>query len=433
MTGSIRLERGGFVPAVAATTVILVLFLFFAACARVEDENRITFALWGTPEQERAARELIRAFGEHDPEIEVELLVMGYGRYFDRLQAMMIGQVAPDVMMIGVNYYDEWLARGILLDVTDDFHELEKMGEVMPVAREAVERGGRIYGYPVNITGVVTCVNLDAFRQAGIDLPEDGQLSWEDIMEMAPRLSARHGDPNAPTDYAMILPSLIVFFWQEGLDLFDDPYDPAEVTINHPRAVAVIERIRELHRRGWVVPPEVGLDEGYRELFRDGRVAIFFDNLIGSLMFYDRTGFEWDILPFPEGSESNVSALGSMSLGIWSNSPNQEAARKFARFCASPEGARLNMRSQRWQPIYRKIAYGDEFRAMGPPPSMHRFSEMMEEGASRPILYAPGLQTVNRIFTDRMSQALSEPERPAEVILGGLEDDLNRWLSRQRQ
>lgn len=410
-----------------AATICFIL----GGCTRAPDENRITFALWGTPEQERAALELIRAFEEENPEIRVDLQVMGYGRYFDRLQAMMIGNVAPDVMMIGVNYYDEWAARGVLVEVTEDFRQLEEMGEVMPVPRDAVERDGRVYGYPVNITGVATCVNLDAFDQAGIELPEDGRLTWDEIMEIAPRLSSRRGNPDAPTDYAMIMPAPIVFFWQEGFDLFDDPHDPREVAINRPGAAEVLERIRKFHHEGWVVPPEVGLDEGYRELFRDGKVAIFFDNLIGSLMFYDQTRFEWDILPFPYGSESNVSTLGSMSLGIWSNSPNQEAAREFARYYASPEGARLSMRSQRWQPIYRELAYGEEFLEMSPPPSMHRFSEMMEEGASRPILYAPGLQSVNRIFNDRIAQALSEPDRSEEEILKGLEADLKRWLSRR--
>lgn len=412
------------------------LFLLAAGgCTRSNPDGveRITFAYWGTPEQAQAADELIREFEKKHPGIEVRSQVMGYNRYFDKLQAMMVGNVAPDLMMVGVNYYDEWSRRGVLLDVTEDFAALEEMGEIMPVPREAVERKGRVYGLPVNITGAVTCINIDAFREAGIPVPEDGRITWREIIEFAPRLSSRHGDPDAPTDYVFNLPSPIIFFWQEGIDLFDDPWNPTAVTINTPEAAEVLDFVRQLNASGYVIPPEVGRDEGYRELFRDGRVAMFFDNLIGTLMFYDQTDFEWDIATFPHGAESNVSSLSSMTLGIWSGSPNKEAARKFARFFASPEGAAYTMKTQRWQPSYREIAYGEEFLAMSPPASMHRFSEMMEEGASRQTIYAPGIQAVNRIFADRISQAFSEPDLPSAEVLRGLEEDLNRWLSRMQQ
>lgn len=417
------------------TRLLLCIFVFVGGCTRSTRDGveQITFAYWGTPEQARAAEHLISEFEELHPEIRVRSQVMGYGRYFDKLQAMMVGNVAPDLMMVGVNYYDEWSSRGVLLDVTEDFAALQEMGEIMPVPRQAVEREGRVYGLPVNITGVVTCINVDAFRAAGIAIPEDGRITWRELVEFAPELSARHGNPDAPTDYAMMLPHPVVFFWQEGLDLFDDPAQPASVTINTPEAVEVLDFLRRLNASGFVVPPEVGLDEGYRELFRDGRLAIFFDNLIGSLMFYDQTAFEWDVLKFPFGSESNVSTHGSMTLGVWSNSSKKEAARKFARFFTSPDGARFTMRTQRWQPSYREVAYGEEFLAMSPPESMHRFSEMMEEGASRQLIYAPGIQEVNRLFTNRMAQAFSVADIPSSEVLRGLEEDLNRWLRRMRK
>lgn len=403
-------------------------------CTRPENDDvtDITFAFWGTPEQQRAAKELVDNFEETHSGIRVDLNVSGYGRYFDRIQAMMVGNVAPDLMMIGVNYYDEWAHRGVLLDVTEDFEALSEMGEIMPVPREAVMREGRVYGLPVNITGITTCINVDAFREAGIEIPADGKITWRELVEAAPKLSSRHGDPDAPTEYSMILPHPVVFFWQEGMDLFDDRYHPTEVTINSPEAVDVLDFVRDFYASGYVVPPEVTADSGYHQLFRDGRVAIFFDNLIGSLMFYDQTDFAWDTLGFPYGSESNVSTLGSMTLGIWSQSPNKEAARKFARFFASPEGAEYTMRTQRWQPIYREVAYGEEFLALSPPPSVHRFSEMMEEGASRQLVSTPGIQEVNRLFMDRMSQAFSERDTPSAEILRGLETDLERWLRRMR-
>lgn len=397
-----------------------------------EGEARITFGLWGTHEQERGWQVVIDEFRRLNPDIRVTVLPMGYGRYFQKMQAMMVGNVAPDVFMIGVAYYDEWLSRGVLSDLTREYHQLLNQGEMMPLPRLAVERNDRVFGLPLNVTGVVTCVNLDALAAAGIEVPEQG-WTWKEMLDMAPRLSARRGDPNAPTDYAMVLPHSVIFFWQAGIDLFDDPHYPTRVTINTPKAVEVLDALRQLYASGFAAPPEVGMDQGYRELFRDGRVAFYFDSLIGTLMFYDRTQFDWDIRPFPRGEVSNVSYMGSVTVGVWSGSGEPAAARKLAQFLASPYAARVAMKNQRFLPAYREIAFGEEFLAMQPPPSMHHFASMMEEEAARTFIYGPGLEQVNRIFLDRISQAFSVPQIHSATIISGLEDDLIRWLQRMRR
>lgn len=415
--------------------LLAVLFLL-AACTRPaeEDANRILFSFWGSVQQQKAEEEIIRAFEKAHPEIEVDIMVIGGPRYAEKIQAMFVGNVAPDVVMINFNNYDDWVSRGVLLDLTEEFKAISQDAEFLPVPKRVVERDGRIFGLPINAHGLATYYNVEALAQAGIEIPPEG-LTWDFIERIAPRLSSRNGDPSAPTDYAVMMPVYLAstIFWQNGVRLFDDLFHPSEVTVNTPAAVDALGFLRRFGNSGFSAPPEVAEDEGTFQLFRDGKVAFYFDGRWRTPEFAGRTDFEWNVAPYPGNGESRLTMHGGTILGVAHDSTRQEAARKFVRFYASPRGAEIAMHSQRNVPVYRELAFGEEFLQLRPPEDIVNFSKTMEDDASLFHLYAPGVSEVNRIVEGRMEQALSQPEIPAQVILDGLEEDLNRWLEKMKK
>jgi multiple sugar transport system substrate-binding protein len=431
MTNAISQPRPRPLP-VATILIAAAVMLLAASCARPpeQDRNRIQFAFWGSVQQQRAEEEIIRAFHAAHPEIQVDIMPMG-ARYAEKIQAMFVGNVAPDVVMVGLFNYDEWASRGVLLDLTEEFHILAEEAEFLPVPRRVVERNGQVFALPINAHGAVTFFNKTALDQAGVTLPEEG-LSWEFLEEIAPRLSSRRGDPRAPTDYLMFMPPSNVVFWQHGAALFDDLFHPTQVTVNSPEAIEAVRFLRRLSASGFVVPPEVAADEGTFQLFRDGRVAFYFNGRWMTPEFAGRTAFDWNVVPMPRGPQSNITSHGGTTLAVWSNSKRQEAARKFVRFYASYRGAEIAMHWQRNVPVFREVAYGEEFLGLRPPENMVYFSETMEEGAASFDLYAPGAAEVSRLFNARIQQALSRPQMSAEEIVRGLEEDLNRWLQRMK-
>lgn len=417
-----------FRPALIAGAAALLFF--FASCTRPaeEDANRILFSFWGSVQQQKAEEEIIRAFRKAHPEIQVDTMVIG-SRYPDKIQAMFVGNAAPDVVMVNFFQYDDWASRGVLLELTEEFQAIEREAEFLPIPRRVVEREGKVFGLPINAHGQTAFYNKNALARAGVEIPPDG-LTWDFMEEIAPRLSSRHGDADAPTDYLMLLPHPAIIFWQHGVRLFDDLFEPREVTVNGPEALQAIDFLRRMRSSGFAVPPDVQADEGTFQLFRDGRVAFYFNGRWMTPEFADRTEFEWDVAPMPAGPVSGVTMHGGTILGVWANSPRTEAARKFVEFYASPRGSEIAMHWQRNVPVYREVAYGEEFLSLRPPESIVRFSETMEEDAALFLLYAPGLAEVARIFDGRIQQALSRPELPAQTVVDGLEEDLKRWLRR---
>jgi multiple sugar transport system substrate-binding protein len=423
------LRRSG--PLVAGTFFLL---LGLTGCTRPDaKENTITYGFWGTVEQQKTERAVIAAFEVAHPGVRVVAQPHpGTSmRYNDKMQAMLVGQVAPDVIMIEAARYDDWRARGVLADLTAEVESLAREYELMPVARQAFMREGRFYAAPINVHGYVTFYNRTALAATGLKLPADG-LTWEWLLAVAPRLARRAGDPAAPTDYAMQLPFPTMIFWAYGGRMFDDLYRPTRATVNTPAGLAAIDYLRRSFAQGTILPPDIGAmaaDHGTFQLFRDGKVAFFFSGRWVTPDLMGVRNFSWDVLPMPRGPGGSISQHGGTLLGLWAGSKNPELARRFIRFYASAEGTRRVMAGRRYVPVYRQLAYGPEFLALTPPQSLHVFADTMEAGASMFYLYAPGMGEVKRLFDAAMEKAMIRPDIPAPRILADLETELNHWIA----
>ncbi len=418
------------------TCALTLTVLCVGGCTRPERlKNSITYSFWGSLEQQKTEEVMIRAFERENPDVKViaQPIPPPSRRYNDKLQGMFVGQVAPDVVMVEFSRYDEWLARGVLADVTEEVEELSANYDLMPGVRRAFSRDGRFFGVPVNAHAYVTHFNREALAAAGLELPAD--LTWRWLLEAAPRLSRRAGAGAATTDFAFQMPLPTMIFWSFGGRIFDDLSHPARALVHSPEGVAAIDCLRKLMATGAVLLPDIGSmasDVGTYQLFRDGKVALFFSGRWSTPDLLRIRNFQWDVCPLPRGPAGRISQHGGTVLSVWTGSQQKELAKRFVRFYASPEGMRWLLPGRRYVPVYRRMAYGREFLSLTPPGSLQVFSETMEEGAALNYLYAPGYSRVKRLFDDAMQRAILRPEIPAAAILDGLERELNRWIERNR-
>ncbi len=418
----------------AAGLALAAALLLGPGCrVRQADERpSIRFAVWGTAAQQQVEEEIIRAFELTEPGVRVELLTLEFTSYDEKIQAMMVGRAAPDVMLVKNYTYDDWAVRGVLADVTDLAREMDGEDELMPMARTIFSRAGHYFALPVNVHGLVTFVNLDALAAAGVTVPGE-DLSWADIWRVAPKLSRRAGHPEAPADYALFEPPAYPVMAGLGGALFDDPYSPTKVTIDSPEGHAWVRWYQQLAATGWSAPRDVALDQGTYQLFRDGRVVFFFSGRWQVPDLAGQTAFRWDILPFPSGPHGHVTMHGGTGIAVSTASRQPEAARAFARFYAGHGGARVAMHAGRTVPVQRALAHSREFLDLHPPASNRYFVDTMEANAAGYWLYAPGALEVLQIVNRRMDEALNDLDLAPAVVTQRLRDDLVRWLERQQR
>lgn len=412
--------------------MLLAAGVFLSGCVRPDDGiTEIQYSFWGATQQIEVEREIIAAFEAENPDIRVRPLHIG-ARYPDKIQAMVIGNVAPDVLMVEMNLYDEWASRGMLADVTDIVAKIEQRDPLLAVPRRAFAREEKFYAIPVNVHGNVLYTNLDALAQAGIAVPEEG-WDWRGLLALGPRLSKRSGNPDAPTEFLMLPPDPVTLLLACGGHLFDDPYNPTQVTADSPEVIEAFRLIRDFFQSGYIASPEISLDEGTFQLFRDGRSAFYMSGRWMLPEFAGRTDFNWDILPIPSGPGGRISRHGGTAVGVWSGSKHAEAARRFLEFYTSAAGVDIVIGGGRGAPVTKNAAFGEAFLAIRPPESSVRYSETMLPGTAEIFLYSPGQAQVLRIFLNRVSQLQSMPDVPVENVVGGLAQDLRRWLEKRER
>jgi multiple sugar transport system substrate-binding protein len=426
--------KPGFFARVFPAFVVAAGLALLAGCTVKEDATviRLRFSLWGTVAQQKIEEAIVREFAQQHPEIQVELLVIGFLRYDEKLNAMMVGDIAPDVMLVNLAQYDNWASRGVLADLTNDSLELGRELTLLPGPRAAFARDGRFYALPVNAHGLVTFVNLDAFAAANIPVPPEG-FTWKQIEELAPRLSRRAGATSALTDYALLPPyySYPVLVGLGG-SFFDDPYHPQRAVIASAAGEAWVDWLRRLEGSRFTANRAVATDAGTYQLFRDGRVALHFSGR-WQIPEFESTAFRWDIRPFPAGPRGSTTWHGGTAIGVSATSRHLQAARLFARFYAGRSGAEIAMRGGRTVPVYRELAESPSFLDLRPPVSPQHFVATMEAGAAVSWLYAPGSQDVWEIVNRRIEEALGDRSLPAAEVTRRMAADLTRWLEHQRR
>lgn len=413
----------------------LVLCLLLTACVRPKDEfTRIQFAFFGSVEQMRLEQAIVAEFERTHPEIKVDMLRVG-ARYSEKITAAIVGRTAPDVMMMSIEYYYDWAARGVLLDLTDELTALEQADPLMPVPQRASFLRDRAYALPINVHAPCLFYNKDLLRRAGVELPPEG-VSWAWIETVAPLLARRTGNAQAPADFVMINPDGLVLLTAFAARCFDDPAKPTKVVIDSPEARAAMDYARRMGDAGAFIRgadasdasnPQLGV-----QLFRDQRVAFHINGRWEVPNIAGRVNFEWGVLPAPAGPRGGTGFHYGTFIGVSAQTKQVEAAKQLARFYASRTAAEIAMKGGRTVPVARSLAYSPEFLELAPEGVNRAFAGTMETGRSTQMLYAPGMQEARRIFYSRFEQLTAEPATPVPVILDLLRGDLARWLEREK-
>jgi len=413
--------------------ILLVGWLLLqAGCVpRREAVTRLQFAIWGTAKQAAIEQAIAAEFERAHPDVKVDVVYFSAG-YQEKMQSMMVGGTAPDVLMVDSMVYGDWGARGALLDVTGLVQELDAADPFMPLPLDIFRLGGAYYALPVNAGTPVMFYNREAFTAAGVTLPANRALTWAEFEALGPKLSRRAGNTAAPTDYFCVPAAATGLLLTFGVQLFDDPARPTRVTVRDERAVAAVECQRRLYASGWAAPSNTVIDEGANQLFRDRKVAVMFTGRYMSTEVAGSAKFAWDIAPMPRNS-GGVAEGGGTALAIAAGTRVPELAREFLRFYASPAAVAIAARGGRIIPVRRSLAYGADFLALQPPASVRLFSDTQEAGAGGGFLRTDGLREIHDILYKRMEQAVAEPERPAVEIVQLMEADLERWVARRQK
>lgn len=287
--------------------------------------------------------QIIDAFNEEYPQVEVDLVTMPYPTYFDQVRNAGVSRSGPDVITMygGAQAYSYRNSLFPLQDALDPSNDLRYIDE-------NYSRDGNLYIVPTGAYGYSMLVNQDLFAKGGVD--PSSLATWDGLISACTTLEAAGIQPFASGwQDGFQLETLLYMFSSQLMDSETlAKWTKGELSLSDPLFRTVIDRVLELNEAGCFGGEDALGRAMYDDAFNQyyaGEGAMF---LTGGLSTAE-TGYSEQpsttVVAMPQIPESvhesliDAGAEAGWSVTKWTKSP--EAATAFVNFMAGEKAQQI--------------------------------------------------------------------------------------------
>jgi multiple sugar transport system substrate-binding protein len=327
---------------------LLVSLLLIAVFGSAHAQEQVTVKLWMHPHTPRIPldEKLIAEFMTANPDIVVEYTVIPEGTDFDTtLSTALAGGGGPDLWNAWTGTIGQYRAAG--LNAPLDFEAAGFSGiEEVYSAYESGEAllagavfGDVLYGLPTELSIYACYANDDMFRAAGLDPATDFPETWEDMVNVAEKLTVR--EDGIPTirgydfnwaDPIFMYLTMLPMMEQLGVTVINEEDYTADVNN------AAVKQVMQ-YWSDWVNVYKLGGPQYTfsRDAFWAKELAIECTQGNWGIPIMEENQIAWSLHPVPrwaDAASDNGFAIYAYFLQVNSYSPPevQAAAWKLARF-----------------------------------------------------------------------------------------------------
>lgn len=345
----------------------------------------ITYSYWDqnfTPYVE----EVIAAFNEIEPNITVEIQVVPFDEYWNKMQAAAAGGEVPDVLWMNVPNYPTYAANGTIANLDDriasDGIDMSKY----PVNSYVGLADGQ-HTMPNNFDAMGLWYNTELFDEAGLDYP-DPSWTWDDLKAAAETLTSDgvYGFVAHIEEYM----GWWNFIYQNGASVVSA--DGATVGFDNENGCSAIDFYTSFVREGLSPDgPTLASSDDPTAIFLGGRAAMM---ILGSWMIAPMSTEDgFNVTALPAGSVA-TSMTHNMSNAMSGNTEHADAAWKFLKFLSSEEGITIQAKNgnnipdyegveQVWLDAYPELNLDEVYTQVGNqsdwPPNSNEYQQAMHE------------------------------------------------------
>jgi len=292
--------------------------------APASPKGKVTFAYWGAQSEADAIKQAVSAFESANPDVKVEQQWIQKD-YLTKLQTMIAGGTAPDVMLI---------SGGDLPGFANAFQELQIDASAFssPTLVHSMSMDGKLFASPFVIKPKVMAINVDLFEKNQVPLPSKTEpMTPEQFLEISKKLTSGEGASKIYGSEPLWLGNWIYSF---GGQYYSD--DLSKSTLDAPEAISAAEFIVSTKQEALVPSDSEKKGQSMTNWFLAGRIGMYSDFGPWNLpQMADVQGFKWDLVPFPgNGGSKEVNGLT-----LSKDSKNADAAKAFITYMTQNEEA----------------------------------------------------------------------------------------------
>ena len=335
---------------------------------------------------------MIEEFEKQNPDIKVDVEVIGYADYFTKLQTQASSKTLPDVFEMNYENFNTYAGNGVLLDLTEMADSDEEFSPDMLTGNtyEYFQNDGKLYGLTEKVSDVVLYYNKDMFDAAGLEYPQ-ADWTWDDLLTAAQALT-KDGVYGfyAPVTYN----ELYKVVAQNGGALFDEDGNP---TIDSAENVEALQWMLDKMLKYHIQPTSEEMSgKTPEDMFKNSEIAM---EVTGSWMVttFADAPFEWDIALEP-GNTDQVHHVFADGIVASADTKNAEAAWKLIKFLSTdPTAAKIRLDSSWDLPATNDESVQEQYTSQEKPEHREVIFEAMETGIMPPVVdhYAEVQNAIN--------------------------------------
>lgn len=224
------------------------------------------------PPSVEAFNTLIEKFEAENPDIKIDLEILGADQLATKLTAAVAAGSPPDVSQADPKLIAEFAEKGYLEPVDD---LIDSVGRDQWMTGSIVHLNGHDWSIPYAGTAAVLWYRKDLFEEYNVKPP----TNWDEFIEAAKNLTL-DTDGDGETDiYGISIPAgqnswtenvFYMFMWANGQTVFDKDLN---LTLNTPATLEALKTYAELASYG---PPDIGTYSYYETIdaFGAGKTAM---------------------------------------------------------------------------------------------------------------------------------------------------------------
>jgi multiple sugar transport system substrate-binding protein len=265
----------------SAVLLVIVLMLGFTGSACADWKGTITFweaPRWADEDGDRFhwIKGKVAEFEKLNPGVQIELIETPWAELGDKLSVAIAGRAWPDIIPLDISgaINKSHIEQGVI-EPLDSFFTKEELEDFFPGAISAYSYKGKLYGVPMSMAVHAMLLNLDHFKEAGVEPPKDGRWTWDEFVEKAKALTFDSDGDGKIDKYGFstyILKGYYEawpFFYMDG----GRPIVDGKFAFDSKEAVSAIQKLADLKLVEKAAPVEMGSsDVGgvFRAFAREG-------------------------------------------------------------------------------------------------------------------------------------------------------------------
>jgi multiple sugar transport system substrate-binding protein len=332
----------------------------------------LKLTMWGDDARKKQFEELFDKYKETHPNVSVEVLLIPFDDYQQKLSIMSASRTGPDITWLAERMIPQFIDTDQLLDLSsfqsDAAYDLK---DIFPTTMDAYRKDNKLYGITFSSGPKVLYYNKSLFKEKGLKTPlelfKEGKWTYDEFYKTAKALT----DPSKGVYGVSMFASnsswknwqdaFIDTIWANGAELLSA--DGKKFLLNSPEGEQSLKTFSDM-----MFKDQSHVKPGDQATFESGKLGMVRNTFSYVPTARKITNFDWDIAPMPKGSRKDApSAVGVAGYSVMKDTQNPAEAIELVKYLTSREGMTLVQKS--FAPTRKSLLESDAFLKADPKPS----------------------------------------------------------------